>query len=190
VEAAEEMGYPVVMKISAPKIMHKTDVGGVIADLRSANDVVKAFAKMRQAFPDAHDSLRVAVQPMIRSGREVIIGVTQDPAFGPLIMFGLGGIFVETLRDVSFRIHPITDVDAEEMIDSIRGRALLEGVRGEKPVHKESLKDVLLRVSQLITDFPEIQELDINPLIAHPDKSFCKIVDAKIVVGDKSVAGQ
>lgn len=183
VEAAEEMGYPVVMKISSPKIMHKTDVGGVISDLRSANDVVKAFTKMRQAFPKAKDLLRVAVQPMIQSGREVIIGVTHDPAFGPLVMFGLGGIFVETLRDVSFRIHPITDVDAVEMINSIRGRALLEGVRGEKAVNWKSLKNALLRVSQLITDFPEIKELDINPFMAHPDKDLCKIVDAKIVVG-------
>lgn len=182
VEAAEELGYPVVMKISEPKIMHKTDVGGVIRDIRHANDVVTAFMNMRKAFPDTGKKLRVAVQPMIKSGREVIIGVTQDPAFGPLIMFGLGGIYVETLKDVSFRIHPITDVDAVEMIDSIRGRVLLEGVRGEKAVHKESLIDALLRVSQLITDFPEIKELDINPFMAHPDKSRCKIVDAKIVV--------
>ncbi len=183
VEAAEEMGYPVVMKVSSPKIMHKTDVGGVIKDIRSANDVVKAFAGMRMAFPEAGRSLRVVVQPMIQSGREVIIGVTQDPAFGPLMMFGLGGIFVETLRDVSFRIHPITDVDAVEMMESIRGRALLEGARGEKPIHKESVIDALLRVSQLISDFPHIKELDINPFMAHHDKSQCKIVDAKIVVG-------
>lgn len=183
VEAAEEIGYPIVMKIASPKIMHKTDVGGVIKDIRSANDVVTAFRNMRKAFPNAGDSLRVAVQPMIKSGREVIIGVTQDPGFGPLIMFGLGGIYVETLRDVSFRIHPITDVDAVEMIDSIRGRALLDGVRGEKAVHKETLIDVLLRISQLITDFPEIKELDINPFMAHAEKSLCKIVDAKIVVG-------
>jgi acetyltransferase len=183
VEAAEEMGYPVVMKVSAPKIMHKTDVGGVIQDIRSANDVVTAFRRMRKSFPNAGKELRVAVQRMIKSGREVIIGVTQDPAFGPLIMFGLGGIYVETLKDVAFRIHPITDVDAVEMIHSIRGRALLEGVRGEKAVHKESLIDTLLRVSQLISDFPEIKELDINPFMAHADKARCKIVDAKIVVG-------
>jgi acetyl coenzyme A synthetase (ADP forming)-like protein len=183
VEAAEEMGYPVVMKVSAPKIMHKTDVGGVIKDIRSANDVVTAFRSIRKAFPDAGSKLRVAVQPMIKSGREIIVGVTQDPAFGPLIMFGLGGIYVETLKDVSFRIHPITDVDAVEMIDSIRGRALLDGVRGEKAVHKESLIDLMLRVSQLITDFPQIKELDINPFMAHADKTLCKVVDAKIVVG-------
>jgi acetyl coenzyme A synthetase (ADP forming)-like protein len=183
VEAAEEMGYPVVMKVSSPRIMHKTDVGGVIRDIRSANDVVKAFASMRASFPDAGRSLKVAVQPMIQSGREVIIGVTQDPSFGPLIMFGLGGIFVETLRDVSFRIHPITDVDAVEMMESIRGRALLEGARGERPIHKESVIDALLRVSQLVTDLPGIKELDINPFMAHHDKSQCKIVDAKMVVG-------
>lgn len=185
VEAAEEMGYPVVMKISSPKIMHKTDVGGVIKDIRSANDVVTAFKTMRAAFPQAGAKLRVAVQPMIESGREVIMGATQDPVFGPLIMFGLGGIYVETLRDVSFRIHPITDVDAVEMIDSIRGRALLEGVRGEAAVHKESMVDTLLRVSQLMTDFPGIKELDINPFMAHADKSLCKIVDAKIVIGER-----
>ncbi len=183
VEVAEEIGYPIVMKVSSPKTMHKTDVGGVIKDVRSANDVVKAFKNMRTAFPKARSSLRVAIQPMIGSGREVIIGVTQDPALGPLIMFGLGGIYVETLRDVSFRIHPITNVDAMEMINSIRGRALLEGVRGEKAVHKGSIAEAMLRVSQLITDFPEIKELDINPFMAHPDKDFCKIVDAKIVVG-------
>ena len=125
----------------------------------------------------------VTIQRMVAGGIEAIIGVTHDPSFGPLIMFGLGGIYVETLKDVSFRIHPITDVDAVEMIHSIRGRPLLEGVRGEKAVHKESLIDTLLRVSQLITDFPEIKELDINPFMAHADKARCKIVDAKIVMG-------
>jgi len=183
VEAAEALGYPVVMKVTYPKVMHKTDVGGVIKDIRSANDVVAAFKKMEAAFPQAKGRIMVAVQEMIEGGVETIVGVSQDPSLGPLIMFGLGGIYVETLRDVAFRIHPVTDVDAIEMIESIRGRALLEGVRGEPPVDKERIIDVILRVSQLISDFPQIKELDINPLIAHHDRDRCKIVDAKMVLG-------
>jgi acyl-CoA synthetase (NDP forming) len=183
VEAAEEMGYPVVMKISVPNIMHKTDVGGVIKDLRSANDVVRAFSTMKESFGTAeNDLMQVMLQPMIGSGREVIIGVSHDPTFGPMVMFGLGGIYVEALRDVVFRIHPITDVDAREMIESVRGRALLEGVRGEAAVDKEALAEVLLRVSQLITDFPEIEELDINPFIAHHDRNLSRIVDGKMLL--------
>jgi len=183
VEAAEEMGYPVVMKIYSPAVMHKTDVGGVIKDLRSANDVVRAFGKMKDSLgTEGGGSIRVVLQPMIGGGREVIIGMSNDPTFGPMIMFGLGGIYVEALRDVVFRIHPVTDVDAREMIESVRGRALLEGVRGEEAVDKEGLVEAILRVSQLIADLPEIDELDINPFIAHHDKERSRIVDAKIVL--------
>jgi acetyl coenzyme A synthetase (ADP forming)-like protein len=186
VEAAEELGYPVVMKVSAPTIIHKTDVGGVIKDLRSANDVVKAFVKMKSSFGGGPDgSMRVVIQSMIEGGREVIIGVSKDPTFGHMIMFGLGGVYVEALRDVVFRIHPITDVDAREMVESVRGRALLEGVRGEPGVDKEGIAEALLKISQLITDFPEIDELDVNPFIAHHDKDLSAIVDAKIIIHEE-----
>jgi acyl-CoA synthetase (NDP forming) len=118
---------------------------------------------------------------MAEPGRELIVGMSVDPAFGPLLMFGLGGIHAEVLKDVSFRIHPVSDVDAGEMLDSIRGAAILEGVRGEPPVDRALVEEVIQRVSQLVGDHPEITELDINPFIAYPDGGVA--VDARIAVG-------
>jgi acetate---CoA ligase (ADP-forming) len=167
--AAEEVGLPAVLKVLSPDIVHKTDIGGVALDLRSAADVRAAYEAMmdriRSVQPDARIE-GVLVQRFVRGGRETIIGVSQDPAFGPLLMFGLGGIHVEALKDVAFRIHPVSDVDADEMIHSIRGFQLLEGMRGERPADLRALREAVERISQLVGRHPAIAELDINPLLA------------------------
>ncbi len=165
---AEALGFPVVMKILSADVVHKTDVGGVHVDLRTPGEVEEAFdamvARVREAVPDARVD-GVLLQRYVTGGREAIVGVTHDPLFGPLVMFGLGGIYVEALGDVAFRVQPVSDVDARDMIDSIRGRKLLEGVRGEPPVDREFAQEVLQRVSQLVGAHPEIVELDVNPLV-------------------------
>lgn len=166
VAIANEVGYPVVMKISSPDILHKSDVGGVKVGLANAQEVESAFRGMvenvRRRMPDAQID-GTLVQEMIKGGRECIMGMTRDPQFGPMLMFGLGGIYVEVLKDVAFRIAPITRIDAENLVNEIRSIKLLKGVRGQPPADLDSLVDGLLRLSQLVTDFPEIVELDINP---------------------------
>ncbi len=168
VAAAEELGYPVVMKIESPDVVHKTDVGGVVVDLRDAEEVRVEYDAMvnrvRTAVPDA-DIRGVLLQPFVRGGRETIVGGTTDPTFGPLLMFGLGGVYVEALQDVVFRVHPLTDLDAEQMVKSIRGYRVLQGFRGEPPSDEAAIADVIQRVSQLMGDNPAIDELDINPFL-------------------------
>jgi acetyltransferase len=168
VAAAEAMGYPVVMKIASPDILHKTDIGGVKLNLTSAADVRDAFDlivyRATRHMPDA-TIWGCQVQQMVKGGREVIIGMNRDPQFGPLLMFGLGGVYVEALKDVTFRVAPIDRREAREMMTEIRAYNLLRGVRGEKPADLDAVADTLVRVSQLVTDFPEIMELDINPLL-------------------------
>jgi acetyl coenzyme A synthetase (ADP forming)-like protein len=168
VEAAESMGYPVVMKIASPDILHKTDIGGIKLNITSPGDVRDAFDlityRARHHMPDA-TIWGCQVQQMVKGAREVIIGMNCDPQFGPLLMFGLGGIYVEALRDVTFRVAPIDRREAREMITEIRAYNLLRGVRGEKSGDLEAVADTLVRMSQLVTDFPEIVELDINPLM-------------------------
>ncbi len=168
VTLAESIGYPVVMKIASPDILHKSDIGGIKLNITSASEVRDAFDLLtyrgRRYMPDA-TIWGCQVQQMVKGGREVIIGVNRDPQFGPLIMFGLGGIYVEALKDVTFRIAPIDRRAATEMLGEIRAYRLLRGVRGEKPSDQAGIVDTLLRVSQLVSDFPEIVELDINPLM-------------------------
>ncbi len=176
----DKIGFPVVMKIVSPDVVHKTDAGGVKLNLASADDVRKAYREILDTFKYQHIE-GIAVQRMARAGIEAIIGVTRDPSFGPLIMFGLGGVFVEVLRDVSFRILPITEKDAAEMIEDIRGSDILKGYRG-KAVDLESLKQLLLKISQLIAENPEIKELDLNPLFLYPDG--CITVDARMFVSE------
>ena len=171
VAAAESMGYPVVMKIASPDILHKTDIGGVKLNLTSASDVRDAFDlivyRATRHMPDA-TIWGCQVQQMVKGGREVIIGMNRDPQFGPLLMFGLGGVYVEALKDVTFRVAPIDRREAREMLTEIRAFNLLRGVRGEKPADLDAVADALVRVSQLVTDFPDIVELDINPLLVFP----------------------
>ncbi len=168
VAAAEAIGYPVVMKIASPDILHKTDIGGVKLNITSASEVRDAFDllvyRATRFMPEA-TIWGCQVQQMVRGGREVIIGMSCDPQFGPLLMFGLGGIYVEALKDVTFRVAPIDRRDAMEMVSEIRAYNLLRGVRGEKPADLAAIADTMLRVSQLVTDFPEVVELDINPLM-------------------------
>jgi acyl-CoA synthetase (NDP forming) len=183
VAVAEEIGFPAVLKIASPDIIHKTDAGGVKMGLNNVAEVKKAYAEIMDSvhrkFPKAKID-GVAVQAMARPGIEVIIGMSKDPQFGPVIMFGLGGIFVEVLKDVSFRLIPIEKRDAEAMIKEIKGYALLNGYRGQEPANLTSLIDVLLKVSDLIEKTPEIKELDLNPVFAYKDSAIA--VDARIVL--------
>ncbi|MFH0810492.1 MAG: acetate--CoA ligase [Pseudomonadota bacterium] len=169
VAAAERIGYPVVMKLISPQVVHKSDVGGVVANVRNADDVRNAFFEMTSnAQRMVSEKLFIAgvlVQEMIRGGKEVILGLSRDMQFGPMVMFGLGGIYVEVLKDVSFRIAPVSREEADKMMREIGAFPLLRGVRGEPPVDFPALREALLRLSQLAVDFPEIIEADINPLL-------------------------
>ncbi len=187
VKVASRLGYPVVLKVDSLDVLHKTDVGGVQVDVRSDEEVARGFDRMIEAVREAQPDARVdgvIVQPMLRRGREVILGMTLDPAFGPLIMFGLGGIFAEVLRDAAFRIAPLTDLDARQMLEGLRGEAYLRGVRGEGPVDFEGLSEILLRLSQLVMDFHEIEEFDINPFLACPEGQVSAAVDARVRIVD------
>jgi acetyl coenzyme A synthetase (ADP forming)-like protein len=180
---AERMGYPVVLKIVASAIIHKTEVGGVRVNLGDAVEVRRAFDQIllgaRTAQPDAVIS-GVLVQAMVQNGRELIVGMTRDPVFGPLVMFGLGGILVEILRDVSFRIAPFGREEARRMMREIRGARLLDAVRGSPPADRGAVEEVLLRVARLVTDCPEIAELDVNPLMAMPSGAVA--ADARVIL--------
>jgi len=171
VALAEEIGYPVVVKISSPDILHKSDIGGVRLGLSNTSEVEQAFEEVvsaaRRFMPSAL-IMGVTVNQMVPAGKEVILGMAKDPDFGPMLMFGLGGIYVEVLKDVSFRIAPLDRREATSMISEIRAYQLLRGVRGEEPADISSIIDSLLRLSQLVTDFPEIIEMDINPLMVMP----------------------
>jgi len=185
VKAAEEIGYPVVIKISSPDILHKSDFGGVITGIKNADEVKKCFCdilqKARRFVPGA-EIKGVLVQQMIKGGREVILGMSRDSQFGPLLMFGLGGIYVEVLHDVSFRIAPLGYEDAEEMIREIRSFSILKGVRGEKPLDIDAIIENILKLSQLVMDFPEVMEMDINPLMVLPQGEGAIAVDARITI--------
>jgi len=185
IAAAEEMGYPVVLKVASPDILHKTDVGGVKLDLRSPDDVRDGFDLIVYRASRYVPGARVwgcLVQKMVPAGREVLIGMSRDPQFGPLVAFGLGGIYVEALKDVAFRVAPFSRQEAEEMIREIRAYPLLEGVRGEPPADHVAMADALCRVSQLVTDFPEIVELDINPLMVFEEGRGATALDMRLVL--------
>ncbi|MEJ5311173.1 MAG: acetate--CoA ligase family protein [Anaerolineae bacterium] len=188
VDIADEFGYPVVMKIASPDILHKTDVGGVKVNLRSPGDVRDAFDLMIYRAGRYVPGARVwgcQVQEMVHGGREVLLGMSRDPQFGPLVAFGLGGIYVEALKDVSFRVAPFSPREADEMIREIRAYRLLEGVRGEPPADHMAMVDALLRISQLVSDFPEIVELDINPLMVFEEGRGAMAIDMRLVLAAK-----
>jgi acetate---CoA ligase (ADP-forming) len=191
VAAAVAMGFPVVLKVISPRVVHKSDVGGVAVGLQDAEDVRAAFRKMNEEVPrraaiDPSEIEGILVQRMVRGGKETIVGVHTDPAFGPLLMFGLGGIYVEALKDVAFRVHPVSDEDAHDMVRSIRGIRLLEGIRGEAPVDLAAVEEVIQRISQLVGDHPEIAELDINPWLAFPDGGVA--VDGRMALATPAAA--
>ncbi len=183
VAAARQIGLPVVLKIVSPEISHKSDVGGVKLNLGSEDEVAAAFDEIveaaRRAQPEA-TVLGVSVQKMARPGVEVIMGMTKDPQFGPVLMFGLGGVFVEVLKDVSFRIVPLEPRDARQMIRDIQGFPVLEGFQGQEPADLAALEDMLMRLSAFVEEHPEIQELDLNPIFAYKDGAVA--VDARIVL--------
>jgi acetate---CoA ligase (ADP-forming) len=186
VKIARRIGYPVVLKIASPDILHKTDVGGVRVGLRSDEEVRDAFELMtyrtQRYLPEAR-LWGCLVQEMVPSGGiEILVGMNRDPQFGPLVTFGLGGIYVETLKDVTFRVAPFSVREAWQMISEIRAHALLDGVRGNPASDKEAIVDSLLRIGQLVQDFPQIAELDINPLIVYPEQQGAIAIDMRLVL--------
>lgn len=184
--AAKKIGYPVVLKISAEGITHKSDVGGVRLNLRTQQEVETAWDEISEAIaklPSPPKTWGVTLEPMVSGGREIVMGIHTDPTFGPLIMFGMGGIYVEVLKDVSFRLAPLTETDVNGMMKSLRGYPILAGVRGEESISFEKITELLFRLSQLAVDFPQIAELDINPLLAFPDAKRCVMADARIKLG-------
>jgi acetyl coenzyme A synthetase (ADP forming)-like protein len=177
VEAARDIGGPVVLKVVAPSALHKSDVGGIMLDIEGDEEVGAAFDRVTTVVDDAEGAL---VQEFVGGGHEVIIGMTEDPSFGPLIAFGLGGVFVELIGDVAFRIHPLTDVDVTEMIGEVKSARLLDGYRGAPAGDIEVLKETLLRLSALIEDLPEVAEFDLNPVkVLEPGKGL-RVVDLRM----------
>ncbi len=183
--SASRVGFPVAIKLISSTIVHKTDVGGVILDVNSKSEVERAFENIRARLTDIgrQDEMEgVTVQRMVKGGIETITGVTQDPSFGPLIMFGLGGIFTELLKDVAIRLHPLTDLDAKELVSSIKMTKLFEGFRGAPPSDMQALEDLLLRLSAMIEDTPQIAELDFNPVKVMPKGEGYWVLDARIML--------
>ena len=183
IAAAKQLGFPVVLKVVSPEISHKSDVGGVKLNLLSEEEVGAAFdeivAAARKAEPKAKIE-GVSVQKMAAPGVEVIMGMTKDAQFGPVLMFGLGGVFVEVLKDVAFRIVPLEPRDARQMIREIQGFPVLQGFRGQPPADLAALESMLLRLSAFVEEHPEIAELDLNPVFAYKDGALA--VDARIVL--------
>ena len=175
--------YPIVLKMIAEEVSHKTDVGGVVVDIRNEEELVSAMQRIsKKAESLKIKDLGFLIQQMVKGGRETILGVTHDPSFGPLMMFGLGGTYVEVLKDVNFAVHPITDLDAERMVKTLKSVKLLGEFRGDKPVDQNIIYECLGRLSQLITDFHQIKEMDLNPFIVFPDPHQSRVVDARITI--------
>jgi acetyltransferase len=184
-QIASDIGYPVVMKISSPDILHKSDIGGVrvgLADATAVRDTYELIEYRARKYSPQARIWGVLVQEMVRRGREILVGVSRDPQFGPLVAVGMGGIYVEVLRDVALRLAPISKQEVAAQIRSIRTFPLLRGVRGEPPADIDTIEEVVLRISQLVTDFPEIVEMDINPLVVHNQGEGAIVVDARIIL--------
>jgi len=185
-ELIKDIKYPVVLKIVSPDILHKTDVGGIKVGISNEKELEENFEQIiwnvKKYMPDAN--IRgILIQEMIKSNKETIIGMSRDPQFGPMLMFGLGGIYVEVLKDVSFRIAPVSEGSARKMIQEIKAIKLLKGARGEKESDIDSIVEVLMKMSQLVTDFPEIIEMDINPLFVNEIGKGSIAADARIRIG-------
>jgi acyl-CoA synthetase (NDP forming) len=183
VSVAKNIGFPVVLKVASSQVVHKSDVGGVKLDLRNASQVEAAYRDIVSSIHARVPKARVdgvSVQQMARPGIEVIIGMSKDPQFGPVMMFGLGGILVELLKDVSFRIVPLTKRDAAEMVREVKGYPLLEGYRGREGVDVNFLEDLIVKISAFVDKTPDIKELDLNPVIAY--KNGAVVADARIIL--------
>jgi acetyl-CoA synthetase (ADP-forming) len=183
VKEAEKIGYPIVLKIVSPQVLHKSDAGGVLINIKNEKGLREGYntilKNVKKHVPDA-EITGILVQEMAPNGTEVIVGSTNDPTFGPTIMFGLGGIFVEILKDVSFRLAPITKTDAEEMVKEIKAYKILEGARGMPPADQETIVEILLATSKMLMECPEIKELDMNPVIVYEEGA--RIVDARVIL--------
>jgi len=183
ISVSKGLGFPVVLKIASPDIVHKSDSGGVRLGIANATQASRAYSEIMSSIKQRYPSAIIhglTVQKMARPGIEVIVGMSKDPQFGPVLMFGLGGILVELLKDVSFRIVPITKRDAAEMIREIKGYPLLKGYRGQEPANIDMLEDLIVRVSRFVEQTPEIKELDLNPIFAYKDRVVA--VDARIIL--------
>jgi acyl-CoA synthetase (NDP forming) len=183
IELSRQIGFPAVLKIASPDVVHKSDAGGVKIGLTNEAEVGQAYDEILASIGSAYPTAQVdgiSVQAMAQPGVEVIMGVSIDPQFGPVLMFGLGGILVEVLKDVAFRIAPLTQRDAAQMIREIKGYPILEGHRGQKPVDVSALENSLLKLSRFVEERPMIRELDLNPVIAYSDG--LTVVDARIVL--------
>ena len=183
VDAANKIGYPIVMKISSPQIVHKSDAGGVKVNLTNDDEVrdgFKAIMENAKKYDSNAEIKGVLIVEMVKGGKEMIIGSKLEPGMGPVVMLGMGGIYVEILKDVTFRLAPLTDQEANDMISSIKTKKLLDGVRGEKPSDISKLSECIQRLSQLVTDFKEIKELDMNPVLVMEQGEGCKILDVRI----------
>ena len=180
---SDEIGYPIVLKIVSPQVLHKSDAGGVLINLKNSDEIRNGYNKIlenvKKHVPEAVIT-GILVQEMAPSGTEVIVGSTKDPTFGNTLMFGLGGIFVEVLKDVSFRIVPIQKIDATEMIKEIKAYKMLEGVRGMPPADQEILIKILMATSKMLEECPEIKELDMNPIIVY--EKGARVVDARVIL--------
>ena len=186
IKYANEIGYPVVMKLMSPQILHKSDAKVVMLNIKNDEELKQKWEEIhenaRKYKADA-EILGVLIAPMLKPGREIIIGITEDPQFGHALMFGLGGIFVEILKDVTFRIIPIEEKDAWAMIKSIKGYPILAGARGEAPADMKAIVDMMLKVSQLVDDLKDyIKEMDLNPVFVYPEGEGAVIVDARIIL--------
>lgn len=183
VSLSKEMGFPVVLKVISPDVIHKSDSGGVKLGLNNITQVGSAYSEIvfavKQHYPKAKIQ-GISVQKMARAGVEIIIGMTKDAQFGPVLMFGLGGVLVEVLKDVSFRIVPLTKRDAREMIKEIKGYPILEGYRGQEAADVPFLEELIVKVSDFVDKNPEIKELDLNPVFAYKDGAVA--VDARIIL--------
>jgi len=183
ISISQQLGFPVVLKIASSDVVHKSDAGGVKLGLKTANQAGKAYDDILKAIKKQYPEAKiqgVSVQKMARPGVEVIIGISTDAQFGPVIMFGLGGILVEVLKDVSFRIVPLAKRDAREMIREIKGYPVLEGYRGQEPVDVTNLEEMILKVSNFAEQYPEVEELDLNPIFAYKDGAVA--VDARVIL--------
>ncbi|RME66091.1 MAG: hypothetical protein D6778_05290 [Nitrospirae bacterium] len=183
IRQAETIGYPVMLKVVSPDILHKTDVGGVVLDIENPKQLRDAYYRILSSVKTRMPFARIKgffLSEMLKGGREVILGLTKDQSFGHLLMFGLGGVYVEVLKDVSFRVVPATERDLREMVQEIRTYSLLTGARGQSSVDVEAIVEVLAKLNQLAMELPEVQELDINPLYAMPEGAVA--LDARIIL--------
>jgi acetate---CoA ligase (ADP-forming) subunit beta len=190
---AEEIGFPVVLKVHSFEITHKSDAKGVLIDVKTPNEVREGF---REIMNNAHDYLgtdteiQVSVQQMIETGTEIIIGMKRDEVFGPTILFGLGGVWVEVMKDVSIRVSPLKERDVDEMISEIKGKRLLGEFRGAKARDLKALKSLLFQVERLALEFPEISEVDLNPVFLHEEGQGALVVDARIILSSESLISE